>query len=129
MTETSQDNILNYIHFLKHSHKNHMYWEIKVQRRNMPHFKSFAMINLLLLVSKPHSVTCRAWICNCSNLLWPYCPSYLLSLAAALLLCVAFWGHCLTSWGHIEAESTLLPFLFPVWNLSIISLQKLVNLI
>ena len=49
----------------------------------MPHFKGFAMMNLLLLFLQPHSVTCRALICNCSNrpLLWAQCPSYLFSLA------------------------------------------------
>ena len=48
MTKTSQDNNLNYIHFLQHFYEYHTE-KIKVQRRNMPHFKGFAMINLLLL--------------------------------------------------------------------------------
>ena len=43
MTKTSQDNNLNYIHFYEYHIK-----KLKIQKRNMPHFKGFAMINLLL---------------------------------------------------------------------------------
>ena len=46
MTKSSQDNNLNYIHFLKHFDEYHTE---KVQRCNMPRFKGFAMINLLLM--------------------------------------------------------------------------------
>ena len=49
MTKTSQDNILNYINFLKHFYE---YYTEKLKYRdvfNMPHFKGFAIINLLLL--------------------------------------------------------------------------------
>ena len=39
-------------------------------------------MDLLLLFLQPHSITCRVWICNCSNhpLLWAHCPSYLFFL-------------------------------------------------
>ena len=46
MTKTIEDNNLNYINFLKHFDEYHTE---KVQRCNMPRFKGFAMINLLLL--------------------------------------------------------------------------------
>ena len=48
MTKTSQDNILNHINFLIHFYEYHTA-KIKVQIRNMPNFKGFAMINLLLM--------------------------------------------------------------------------------
>ena len=44
MTKTSQDNNLNYINFYEYNTE-----KLKIQKRNMPHFKGFAMINLLLL--------------------------------------------------------------------------------
>ena len=46
MSKTSQDNNLNHIHFLKHFYGYHTE---KVKTRNMPHFKGFTMMNLLLL--------------------------------------------------------------------------------
>ena len=46
MTKISQDNNLNYNNYSKHFYEYHT--EI-LKRRNMPYFKDFAMINLLLL--------------------------------------------------------------------------------
>ena len=47
MTETSQDNNLNYILNYIHFYEYQMYWKTKLQERNMPHFKGLAMMNLL----------------------------------------------------------------------------------
>ena len=44
---------------LRHFYEYHTE-KLNVQRRNMPRFKGFATINLLLLFLQPHSVTCRA---------------------------------------------------------------------
>ena len=46
MTKTSNDNNLNYTNFLKHFLN--ILLKNKVQRPNTPHFKGFAMMNLLL---------------------------------------------------------------------------------
>ena len=45
MTQTSQNNNLSYINFLKHFYE-YLTEKIKVQKRNMHHFKAFDMINL-----------------------------------------------------------------------------------
>jgi hypothetical protein len=48
MTKSSQDNNLNFIDFLKHFYEYHTE-KLKYRDVNMPHFKDFAMINLLFL--------------------------------------------------------------------------------
>ena len=67
MTKTSQDNNFNYINFLKQVH--------------MPHFKGFAMMNLLLLQA------CTTMYCFCTHM------QSLIELESIILATTPYFEH------------------------------------